>query len=183
MKFIDLMMEEHKNIKKLNLIMRKLCLEVLEDKDFDINDFYIFIDIVREYADKHHHGKEEKFYFNEMEKNLGELGVNLIRHGMLVEHDLGRLYIMNLETALNKYRESKENETKLDIIANTISYGDLLNRHIDKEDQLVYIYGEKNLKKELLDEIDNKCCIYEEENKDIAIKYKEMLKNLENKYL
>lgn len=183
MNFIDLMMEEHKNIKKLNLIMRNLCLQVLNGENFEINDFYIFIDFVREYADKHHHGKEEKFYFNEMEKNLGDIGVALIRHGMLVEHDLGRLYIMNLEKALNEYKENNSNKLKLDIIANTISYGDLLSRHIDKEDQLVYTYGEKNLSKEILNKIENNCCKYEEENSKVAIKYIEILKTLEEKYL
>lgn len=183
MNFIDLMVNEHKKIKQINKIMRIICLKFLNNEDFDLTDFDLFINFIKEYADKHHHGKEEKFYFNEIEKNLGELGVNLIRHGMLVEHDLGRLYIMNLEKSLEGYKNTRSDDSKLDIIANTISYGELLERHINKEDDLVYTYGIKNLSKDILNKIEENCKKYELDNEDISIKYLNILKNLETKYL
>lgn len=49
--------------------------------------------------------KEEKFLFDHMVKELGKIGKNLITHGMMVEHDSGRLYMSDLEkhsTAMTK---------------------------------------------------------------------------------
>ncbi len=46
---------------------------------------------------------------------------------MLIEHDQGRLYMQNLEKALGELDKGNE-EAKLDIIANSISYSDLLYR-------------------------------------------------------
>ena len=49
--------------------------------------------------------KKKKFFlFNKMVEHLGDTGKNIITHGMLVEHDLGRTYIRNLEEALNKLK-------------------------------------------------------------------------------
>lgn len=43
------------------------------------------IDFGRNYADKHHHGKEEKILFRIMMENMGPVADKLIRNGMLVE--------------------------------------------------------------------------------------------------
>ncbi|ETI89870.1 MAG: hypothetical protein Q607_CBUC00100G0001, partial [Clostridium butyricum DORA_1] len=85
--------------------------------------------------------------FNKMVENLGVLGEKLVKHGMLVEHDFGRLYVKNLEEALKKVKAGDE-EAKLDLIANAISYCDLLTRHIDKEDRVVYTFAKRELKEE-----------------------------------
>ena len=90
------------------------------------------IDFIRNFADAHHHGKEEKLLFHEMVTHLGPLGNKLITHGMLVEHDSGRLFIKELEEALQRVKSGDE-MSKLDVIANAISYTHLLRRHIEKE--------------------------------------------------
>ncbi len=63
---------------------------------------------------------------------------------MLIEHDLSRLYIANLEKALDEY-ENGNDEARLDIIANAISYTDLLDRHIEKENNALYKFANNML--------------------------------------
>ncbi len=154
MNLIELMVEEHKYIKRMLAVIRKYCYKVMKNEEVQYEDFFKMIDFVRNYADKHHHGKEEKLLFDRMMSELGRPAEMLVRHGMLVEHDLGRLHMQELEAALKKVMEG-DDEARLDVIANAISYTHLLHRHIDKEDQVVYKYAQNNLLKETMDKLDS----------------------------
>lgn len=102
--------------------------------------------------------------------------------GMLIEHDLGRLYILNLEEALKEYKEGND-EKRLDIIANAISYSDLLYRHTEKENTALYKLAENILPTESKNRVDEKCKEVEiKANRErIQEKYLNILKELENK--
>jgi hemerythrin-like domain-containing protein len=100
---------------------------------------------------------------------------------MLVEHDLGRLYVNNLVVALEKTKEGNE-EAKLDVIANAVSYGELLQRHIDKEDKVIYNFAKRELKAEVMEVIDKECFDYENANTEVKDKNILILEKLENKY-
>ncbi|ABS40098.1 hemerythrin domain-containing protein [Clostridium botulinum] len=182
MNSIELMVNEHKNIKRMLVVIRKYCFKVLKNEQVDYNDFYKIIDFVRNYADKHHHGKEEDYLFNRMIEEIKGPTEKLVKQGMLVEHDLGRLYMQNLEKAL-KALENGEEEAKIDIIANAVSYTDLLYRHIEKEDDVVYKFAERNLSKETLKKLDEDCKRIEKEarEKGIQDKYKNLIHELEEK--
>ncbi|MGI5998692.1 MAG: hemerythrin domain-containing protein, partial [Lutispora sp.] len=71
MNSINIMMMEHQNILKMLEVTRKYCLKVLKNEAVAYEDFYKIIDFVRNYADKHHHGKEEIMLFNRMTEELG----------------------------------------------------------------------------------------------------------------
>lgn len=135
MKSIEIMMLEHQYILRMLKVVRAMCMKILEHEAVDYSDFYKVIDFVRNYADQHHHSKEEAVLFKELKLHLGEENRLGPVTGMLVEHDQGRLYMQNLEAAVKAYEGGSE-EAKLDIIANAISYTHLLQRHIEKEDQL-----------------------------------------------
>ena len=132
---IEIMVEEHANICRMLKVVRKMCIGILEGEEVCDTDFRDVIDFIRNYADAYHHGKEEKFLFPEMVMKLGKVADNLITHGMLVEHNLGRSYVMALETALNQYKENQITDHKLDIEA-----------HTEKENNAVYTYAERALK-------------------------------------
>ena len=182
---VEVLVKEHDNIMRLAKVMRKASLAILEGREVCVNDFYDMVDFVRNYADKHHHGKEEDILFLYMREELGKVGENLIQHGMLVEHDLGRLHIKQLYEALQEYRQSQSAMAKLDIITNAVSYSDLIKRHIAKENEVVFIYGEKNISEDsrnkvnmLTKEMEDKA-----EIEGIQRKYIELLEHLENSYL
>jgi len=184
MKSIDIMVKEHDNILRMLKVVRKACYGLLKGGEPDYEDFYDMIDFIKGYADSHHHGKEEKFLFKEMQENLGKLAENLISHGMLVEHDYGRLYIRELTEALKRVKNGDE-ESKLDVISNAIGYTSLLERHIAKENNAVYGFGERNLPKEILAALDAKSEEFEKaaEEKRTQKYYLDLLDRLEKKYI
>ncbi len=139
------------------------------------------IDSIRNYADKHHHNKEEDILFKKMADELGEAVAKGPIYGMFADHDLGRLFIKNLQEALNRVKEGEE-DSKVDIIGNAIAYTDLLYRHIDKEDNAVYKFGETRLSKEALKEVEEKCEKVETEarEKNIQDKYLKLVEEMES---
>ncbi|TCT12117.1 hemerythrin-like domain-containing protein [Natranaerovirga pectinivora] len=183
MNSLELMIDEHRYIKRMLAVIKKVCYKVMDNEDIDYKDFFKMIDFVRNYADKHHHGKEEDFLFNRMVEELGSAAEKLVKYGMLVEHDLGRLFMQQLEEAVNKVIAG-DNKARLDIIANAIGYHDLLTRHIDKEDNVVFTFAQNNLAKETLDRINKESFEYERNATDNEVqkKYIGLLESLENKY-
>ena len=137
--------EEHDRILEFCKYVRNTCADCVENHSVRITEFRSMVQFIRDYAYGHHHGKEEKILFKEMIDRLGGIAVNLVQHGMLVEHDWARLLVADLEKALDEYEKSGSIMSMLNIIANAVGYCNLLERHIEKENTVVYPYAEKNL--------------------------------------
>lgn len=180
---IRLMMEEHDNILTVLSAIRKHSVQVMEGVALCTEDFRDMIHFARSYADKHHHGKEEQRLFNEMEARLGSAGEKLIRNGMLVEHDLGRLHIAELEKALNQYEQDPSAENRLAILAEAYGYAALLRRHIDKENRVVYPFAERGLEPQLLREICQRVADFEDREQKAREDGLALLEKFRNKYL
>ncbi|MDF2904930.1 MAG: hypothetical protein K0R34_251 [Herbinix sp.] len=180
---IKLMMEEHQYILRMLAVVRNACYGVLQGDEIKYEDFNQMIDFIRSYADAYHHGKEEKLLFNEMVEHLGPLGNKLITHGMLVEHDFGRLFIQELVAALDRVKAGDE-RSKLDVIANAISYTHLLKRHIDKEDSVVYTFAQRQLSSEVMDKVNQATIEFEHTaaQKDTKNYYEQLVVTLEDRY-
>ena len=159
---IEVLREEHDEILKFIEALRQKCLNFMEYNEVNLQDFKDAVQFIRTYADLRHHQKEEQILFKAMTDNLGTIAVNLIQHGMLVEHDLARLHVMELDNAIKAYELEPTKENKLDIISNAMGYYYLLKRHVEKENGVVYPYAEKNLSKELMDELDKEAVRYME---------------------
>jgi len=181
---IDLMMDEHKYIMRGLKLFRKLSVEILNTNTVDFADFEKMILFVRNYADKHHHNKEEVVLFKKMETQLGEKMVKGPLSGMYIEHDLGRQHIKLLEEALLRVKNG-DLDSQVDIIANSICYADLLTRHIDKEDKLIYSFARRALSEVDMEDVNLSCENLELEatNNQLQKKYIGVLEELEKKYL
>lgn len=105
---IRIMVEEHENIRRMLNIIREISYRIMTLGEFDIEDIPRIIDFVRTYADKHHHGKEENILFETMNKTIEKLAKSGAITGMYIEHDLGRLYMGNLEKAVNRYKNGDD---------------------------------------------------------------------------
>ena len=184
MKSIDIMVEEHQNIRRMLNVIREISYRVMTNGEYELDDFPLVIDFVRNYADKLHHGKEEDILFEAMNKQIEKLAKSGAITGMYIEHDQGRLFIANLENGLNSLKEGSD-RARLDIIANSIAYADLLNRHIEKENTALYKFAENMLPDDVKDSIDNDCDKIEMEaaNNGIQARYLNILKILEDKYI
>ena len=159
---IDLLVEEHKHIYALTEHLERVCCRILEGTEVDTQEFRESIDFVRNYADKHHHGKEEQILFRYMLENHDSAAEKLVRNGMLVEHDLARYHISELDKALTEYEESRSTKAKLAILTHAASYADLLQRHINKENEVCYTYAQRLLSEECKKQIDEETKTFEE---------------------
>ncbi len=180
---IKLMMEEHQYILRVLEVVRRACYGVMKGEAINYEDFDQIIDFIRNYADAHHHGKEEKLLFQEMVTHLGALGQKLITHGMLVEHDSGRLFIQELSTALDRVKAG-DDKSRLDVIANAIGYTHLLKRHIEKEDLVVYTFAARQLSTEIMDKVNRDTAQFEQAalEKETKNYYEQLVAKLEEKY-
>lgn len=74
MNSIELMVYEHTNIIRMLSVVRAASAQVMKGDPIHYEDFDQMIDFIANYADVHHHGKEEKFLFKEMVDHLGKMG-------------------------------------------------------------------------------------------------------------
>lgn len=176
------MIKEHENIKRMSKVIKKYCYKVMTCEKVDYNDFYRIIDFIRNYSDGHHHAKEEDVLFKTLGEKVPKLANNGAITGMLIEHDLSRLYVANLEKALEEYEEGND-EARLYIIANAISYTDLLERHIEKENNALYRFANNILPEDTKVKVDNECAEIDllAKKEGVQEKYINLLNQLENK--
>lgn len=159
---IDILMKEHENILAFTDLLRKISMEIIDGGEVPPSLLRECIEFGRNYADKHHHGKEEQILFRIMTENMGPVADKLIKNGMLVEHDLGRLHMAELEKAIDEYEKEPTTENKLDIISNAAGYSALLKRHIAREDEVVYTFAVRDLSEELKKTVDKETDAFEE---------------------
>ncbi|MGL4763314.1 MAG: hemerythrin domain-containing protein [Sarcina sp.] len=181
MNAIEFLKNEHRNVERILKVIKNMSYKVLKDDMVDYNDFNIIIDCIRNYADKIHHKKEEDFLFDMMIKELPEAIRKTIQFGMLVEHDQGRLFVTELEKALLDYNNGSNDIARLDIISNAMGYVGLLERHISKEDKVVFEFADKHLSvssKEILNLKFSEIVEKEESSQYIA-----KIEKLEKKYI
>ena len=183
MESIKIMVEEHENIRRMLKVTRNVCYRVMTKDEYDVADFPRIIDFIRIYADKHHHGKEEDILFETMKAELEVLAKSGAITGMYIEHDQGRLFMINLEKALKEF-EAGNDEARMDIIGNAIAYTDLLDRHIEKENMALYKFAEKSLSDKSKTFIDEESKKVEDSATESGLqdKYLALLVELEAKY-
>lgn len=169
---IDVLVAEHELIKDFLDRMDKRCEAVLEGKEINIGLFKDAVAFIREFADGYHHHKEEDILFDYMIRKLGPIGESLVRNGMLVEHDLARLSVKQLDEALDEYSKTGSVRAKLDILANMTNYAYILRRHIEKENGVCYPFAQSKLEASDLDDINAKTLSYEEKEENVQLREK-----------
>lgn len=164
------MMEEHANINRMLDVVERECVAILDGRGIDLSFWQQVVAFIRLYSDKHHHGKEEQFVFPVMVRKLGRVGETMVTHGMLVEHDLGRSHVKDLENSLEQWKEKPTTLAKLGILANAMAYVNLLRLHTDKENNVVYTFAERMLDEDSWKEIDASAKAFEADPKNVQVK-------------
>jgi hemerythrin-like domain-containing protein len=165
---IRTLMKEHEQIKRLLAFIAALCedLKIQMDQQL-INECVYFI---QNYADKFHHAKEEEILFVYADGNSD------ITKVMVEEHQNGRNFVKSVVEGLAANDGRK-------IIAGFSNYRDLLQKHIQKEDEILYPWIDRNLSTRQVGELMTK---FNEVNrnfgKEIADSFEEFLAKLADKY-
>ncbi len=155
MKATEQLKAEHAGIKLMLEVLEEICKRLEAGKRVDTNHLEHIIEFIQVFADKCHHAKEEDLLFPAMEKagvlkEGGPLGV------MLAEHKEGRDYALMMKEAVMGYKAKADEEAALKFIKNARNYINLLSRHIDKEDNLLYPMADASLSKNKQEELSEK---------------------------
>lgn len=153
---IKILMEDHQIILKLISGIKNMCIHAIYTEKISVEDCRKVLLYIREFADKHHHGVEEDFLFTTIEEEFGEVGEKLTRHGMVIEHEFARRMVLDLEERLKEYEESSEKSLGelVEVIGLLMAYKNHLEHHIEKEDQAIFTFADKNLSSEVLEKMD-----------------------------
>jgi len=140
----DDLMSEHRVIERMLGILTKASNRLEKGQDIDPELYVGAVDFLRNFADKCHHTKEEKLLFEKMmERGVsGEVGPIAV---MMREHQDGRAHVKSLDK-LSKEKMSKT--TREGLIKSSRAYVDLLSKHIQKEDNVLYPLANQILDKE-----------------------------------
>ena len=175
----DDLRNEHEGILFGLKILEKMIILIKTNKKVDNEKLIKILNFLRLFADKCQHGKEEGLLFPEMEK-VGIKKENGPIGQMLIEHDQGRKYIKEMGLAI-------ENETAdmRRFVENAKNYIELLRKHIDKENTVLFPMGDKLLTKEIQDKLLESFEEFEEKvmGKGTHEKLHEMLHKFEKEYL
>ncbi len=139
---IETLMAEHQQILGAIGALEGFAGEVLHGGG-DAAELGQFVTFIREFADAHHHAKEEDLLFVAMveagfSRDSGPIGM------MLQDHADGRQHVGVLaEVALTPAPWSATDRERLHAAA--LGYADLLRAHIQKEDGILYPMAEARL--------------------------------------
>ena len=143
---IEELKAEHRGIETALRILGLIAEAFNEPQSADTpKDARTLIGFFKIFADACHHGKEEGYLFPTLEqigvsREGGPIGV------MLGEHELGRKLIRELDTTLARIETGNKN-TVAEFQKAATAYIDLLHRHIDKEDNVLFEIARQRLSK------------------------------------
>lgn len=183
MKNIDLLVEEHDCILKLVESIEEAAFQMYEIHQVPVEDLRLIIDCIRTYADNLHHQKEERMLFEPMLEILGDVGEKLVRYGMNVEHDLARFYVRSLEEALDAYEINPTGKGVLQIIGHAMEYANLLRRHVDKENRVVFPFAVRELPGDVYEKVLKNMNGFQTENQTLIQEKLKQICYLHQKYV
>ncbi|MFL5262317.1 MAG: hemerythrin domain-containing protein [Anaeromyxobacteraceae bacterium] len=152
---IETLMNDHRLIERAIDALVSFADEVRRKSTDDKAELGRFVTFIREFADAHHHAKEEDVLFAAM------IEAGFPRQGgpvavMLFEHDQGRAFVGQLaDLAAQLAPWSADDRQRVAQAAQ--GYATLLRAHIHKEDAILYPMAEQRLAPEALARVSEAC--------------------------
>jgi hemerythrin-like domain-containing protein len=165
------LVDEHVFIKRLIGLIPK----VIENLDVESEEGRRLIlrnvDFIRSYADKYHHAKEEEILFKYFDENSDILKT------MREDHEKARSHVRAVLEALGK-------RNKEGIAEHLNAYRELLTEHIQKEDEILYPWMDRNLSVTQVGELFSKFAEADEKvDKDVIERCEKFVIELEEEML
>ena len=143
MRFIDILVEEHKAVREILDVLDVICKKLQSGERIEPEHIEGIVDFIRNFADKAHHMKEEDLLFPALE-GAGVPRGDMLVEALTTEHDLGRGYVRGIGDGLIHYSIGN-NSGRLVIRENALKYIELMTRHIDKEEDVIFPLAQRYL--------------------------------------
>lgn len=135
-KATQVLVTEHKAVLAILKVLEKINQRIENEEQVEIKHLEQILEFIKVFVDECHHAKEEVYLIPTVVK----LGIddhdNLIKT-ILEQHNKGRFYANELKQAVESYKNG-EKSALAQIVENAQSYINLLNIHIDKENNLFF---------------------------------------------
>ncbi|MCS6816626.1 MAG: hemerythrin domain-containing protein [Blastocatellia bacterium] len=140
---VEILMHEHRIIERALRALRGVCQRLASGASVPADVPLQLVGFFQTFADRCHHGKEEKHLFPTLEahgvpREGGPIGV------MLDEHELGRGLVREMAEAASAYGRG-ESDAASRFVSAAERYMDLLAQHIYKEDNVLFRIAENVL--------------------------------------
>ena len=135
---------EHEAVLVTLNVLQRIATTISDSGRIDqCEDVEQLLDFFRVFVDTCHHGKEEEYLFPVLEqlgvsRDGGPIGV------MLREHEQGRGEVRGMRSALEAYRGGDLSAAG-EFAAHATAYVELLRRHIDKENNVLFAVAHSRL--------------------------------------
>jgi hemerythrin-like domain-containing protein len=163
------LVDEHVLIKRwialIPAVVKNLDLESDEGRQLILDG----IDLIRSYADRYHHAKEEDILFKYFDENSEILQV------MYEDHTTGRGHVKAMLEALDR-------QDKATLVEHLLAYRELLTEHIKKEDEILYPWMDRNLSTTQVGELFSKFSEVDEKMGFSPEKYEQFVAKIEKQY-
>ena len=146
MKPTEQLKAEHEGIKLMLKILDKVCGKLKSAQELNQEHFSKMLEFLRVFVDKCHHGREEDLLMPAMV----EAGVPKDKGAIkftLMEHKEGRGYVLGMSEAFDKLKNG-DPKASGKIAENGNNYIDLIIKHIDKEESILFPLADKVLSQE-----------------------------------
>lgn len=183
MKPTEILMNEHKVIKRMLEITSAVCKKLSANEKVEPEHLRQIVDFFKGFADSCHHAKEEGILFKELE-NAGIPNRGGPIGAMVAEHELGRGFIREMSDAADHYGNGDESAGKA-FFQSAQKYVNLLLQHIHKEDNILFIMADKSLDNKAMEDILEKFRAFEHDDMGHGThdEYLRLVSDLEEVYL
>jgi hemerythrin-like domain-containing protein len=137
---------EHGIIRVMLRVLEKICGKIESGETVPAEHFWQVLTFISEFVDKCHHGKEEKFLFPVMRESQFPDEHALVDE-LMEEHAAGRNFALGMAEAM-KVKDF------VCFSQNARGYISLVDRHIDKENNVFFPMAEKTLSNEKKNEME-----------------------------
>ena len=135
------LMIEHRLIEEMLEIVKQKTSEIKATNKINPVFLDTAVDFIRIYADKTHHGKEEKIMFRDCLKKNMSLEDTKIMNELIEEHKAARKTVAELVKAKEDYLQGKNT---INIIIEKLNFlTKFYPKHIEKEDKIFFPNTEK----------------------------------------
>ena len=132
--------DEHSGIIAMLGVMEKVATRLKNRQEVKKEHLEKIVEFLSNFADKCHHGKEERILFPEVVKNVSNL---YLVNELLGEHKSGRDFIHGIAESVKYYDTG--NSDAYHISTNMEGYIYLLTEHIKKESKLLFPIVDKQI--------------------------------------